>query len=279
MSSFATPLKVPRAATRNRPRGRTVVVPWLVLGLAFAAALIPGIFTSYDPVAGSGAALQAPSLEHWFGTDATGRDVFTRVVHGAANSLSAAVIAVAVGLSAGSVLGLLAGNAGGVVDAIIMRGVDVLLAIPSLLLALSIIILLGFGPAQAAVAVGVTSIAAFARLMRSRVIEVRASDYVEAAYASGGRTLGVVFRHILPNSLTAVLALAALHLGTAILAISTLGFLGYGAPPPTPEWGLMIAEGRDYVATAWWLTTLPGLVVIAVVLAAGRLSSHLGRAR
>src|SRR5699024_5571570 len=212
--------------------------------------------------AGSGAALQAPSLEHWFGTDATGRDVFTRVVHGAANSLSAAVIAVAVGLSAGSVLGLLAGNAGGALDAIIMRGVDVLLAIPSLLLALSIIILLGFGPAQAAVAVGVTSIAAFARLMRSRVIEARASEYVEAAsgrpspavsagvpsaaasarlmrsrvievrasyyvaaaYASGGRTLGVVFRHILPSSLTAVLALAALHLGTAILAISTLGF-------------------------------------------------------
>ncbi|HLR56681.1 MAG TPA: ABC transporter permease [Beutenbergiaceae bacterium] len=279
MSSLARPLKLPRAAASARLRRRRVVVPWLVLGLAFAAALVPGIFTSYDPIAGSGAALQAPSLEHWFGTDATGRDVFTRVVHGAANSLSAAVIAVAVGLSAGSVLGLLAGNAGGALDAIIMRGVDVLLAIPSLLLALSIIILLGFGPAQAAVAVGVTSIAAFARLMRSRVIEVRASEYVEAAYASGGRTLGVVFRHILPNSLTAVLALAALHLGTAILAISTLGFLGYGAPPPTPEWGLMIAEGRDYVATAWWLTTLPGLVVIAVVLAANRLSSHLGRTR
>src|SRR5699024_6784736 len=279
MSSLARPLKLPRAAASARLRRRRVVVPWLVLGLAFAAALVPGIFTTYDPIAGSGAALESPSLEHWFGTDATGRDVFARVVHGAANSLTAAAIAVAVGLGAGSLLGLLAGNAGGVLDAVIMRGVDVLLAIPSLLLALSIIILLGFGTAQAAIAVGATSIAAFARLMRSQVIAVRASDYVEAAYAAGGRTLSVVFRHILPNSLPAVLALAALHLGTAILAISTLGFLGYGAPPPTPEWGLMIAEGRDYVATAWWLTTLPGLVVIAVVLAANRLSAHLGRAR
>lgn len=279
MSSIAAAARFPRTARREGRGPRVVVVPWLVLAVALAAALAPGIFTSYDPLAGSGEALQGPSPAHWFGTDATGRDVFARVVHGAANSLTAALIAVAVGLGAGSLLGLLAGNAGGALDAIIMRAVDVLLAIPSLLLALSIIILLGFGPAQAAVAVGTTSIAAFARLMRSRVLAVRASDYVEAAYAAGGRTLSVVFRHILPGSLTAVLALAALHLGTAILAISTLGFLGYGAPPPTPEWGLMIAEGRDYVATAWWLTTLPGLVVIAVVLAANRLSAHLGRNR
>src|SRR5699024_2479317 len=259
------------------PRRRRVLVPWLVLGLAFAAALVPGIFTALDPIASSGAALQSPSHEHWFGTDATGRDVFSRVVYGAANSLSSALIAVAVGLGAGSLLGLLAGNAGGVLDAVIMRGVDVLLAIPSLLLALSIIILLGFGTAQAAIAVGATSVAAFARLMRSQVIAVRASDYVEAAYAAGGRTLSVLFRHILPNSLTAVLALAVLHLGTAIRATSSLGVLGYGAPPPTPEWGLMVAEGRGDIASAWWLTTLPGLVVIAVVLAANRLSVRLGR--
>src|SRR5690625_2131963 len=277
MTSAATSVKLPRTTRRERSGGRTVILPWLVLGVAFAAAVVPGVFTALDPIASSGAALQNPSLEHWFGTDATGRDVFSRVVHGAANSLTSALIAVAVGLGVGSLLGLLAGNAGGALDAVIMRGVDVLLAIPSLLLALSIIILLGFGTAQAAIAVGATSVAAFARLMRSRVLAVRASDYVEAAYAAGGRTLSVVFRHILPSSLTAVLALAPLHLGTAILALSTLGSLGYGAPPPTPEWGLMIAEGRDYVATAWWLTTLPGLVVIAVVLAANRLSAHLGR--
>lgn len=254
-------------------------LPWAVLGVAVLAALAPSLFTSYDPIGAAGPSLQPPGFTHWFGTDATGRDVFSRVVYGATNSLTAAVTAVGVGLVVGSVLGLIAGSFGGLVDTLIMRGVDVLLAIPSLLLALTIIIILGFGTTQAAIAVGATSIAAFARVMRSQVISVRALDYVEAAYASGGRALTVIIRHILPNSLTAVGALAALHLGTAILAISTLGFLGYGAPPPTPEWGLMIAEGRDYIATAWWLTTLPGAVVVVVVLCANHISTQLGRTR
>lgn len=254
-------------------------LPWAVLGVAILAALAPALFTSYDPVGAAGPSLHPPDFTHWFGTDATGRDVFSRVVYGATNSLTAAVTAVGVGLVVGSVLGLIAGSFGGLVDTLIMRGVDVLLAIPSLLLALTIIIILGFGTTQAAIAVGATSIAAFARVMRSQVISVRALDYVEAAYASGGRSLTVIIRHILPNSLTAVGALAALHLGTAILAIATLGFLGYGAAPPTPEWGLMIAEGRDYIATAWWLTTLPGAVVVVVVLCANHISTQLGRTR
>ena len=120
-----------------------------------------------------------------------------------------------------------------------------------------------------------TSIAVFARLARSRVVSVRVTDFVEAAYGSGGTFFGVLWRHILPNSLTPVIALAALQFGSAILQISTLGFLGYGAPPPTPEWGLLIAEGRNYVATAWWLTVLPGVVVVLVVLATNRLSQAL----
>lgn len=265
---------------RTLPRIRALTlpaIPWLILTVVIVAALAPGLFTSYDPTAGAAPALQAPSTAHWFGTDATGRDVFSRVVHGASHSLSAAVIAVAVGFGVGSTLGLLAGSGARAVDTLIMRTMDVLLAIPSLLLSLTVIIVLGFGTTQAAIAVGATSIAAFARLMRSEVISVRSREYVEAAYGSGGTRLKVVFTHILPNSLTAVGALAALHLGTAILAIATLGFLGYGTPPPTPEWGLMIAEGRDYVATAWWLTTLPGAVVITVVLAANRISTHLGK--
>ena len=141
---------------------------------------------------------------------------------------------------------------------------------------LSVVILLGFGTTNAAIAVGVTSIAVFARLARSQVVSVRAAEYVEAAYGSGGTFFGVLWRHILPNSLTPVIALAALQLGSAILQISTLGFLGYGAPPPTPEWGLLIAEGRNYVATAWWLTVLPGAVVALVVLATNRLSQAIG---
>ncbi len=128
---------------------------------------------------------------------------------------------------------------------------------------------------QVAIAVGITSVASFARLVRSEVMSVRRSDYVEAAFGSGGTFAAVLWRHVLPNSMTTVLAYAALQLGWAILQISALGFLGYGAPPPTPEWGLMIAEGRNYMARAWWLTVFPGLATIVVVLAANRVGRAL----
>ena len=268
-----------RTRARRLPALRpTIVLSGLVLLIAIAWALAPGLFTSHSPTASLGASLQAPSAAHWFGTDATGRDVFARVVHGASHSITAALVAVAVGLVVGTFLGVVAGSLGGLVEDAIMRLVDVLLAIPGLLLSLSVVILLGFGTTNAAIAVGVTSIATFARLSRSRVLEVRRSEYVEAAFGSGSTLPAVLWRHILPNSAAPVIALAALQLGSAILQISTLGFLGYGAPPPTPEWGLLISEGRDYVATAWWLTLLPGLVVAAVVLSTNRLSSAIGKA-
>ncbi len=160
-----------------------------------------------------------------------------------------------------------------------MRVIDVLLAIPGLLLSLSIVTLLGFGTVNVAIAVGITSVATFARLARSQVVRVRSTDYVEAAFASGGRLGGVLARHVLPNSIGPVVALAALNFGSAILQISALGFLGFGAPPPTPEWGLMIAEGRNYVSTAWWLTTLPGAIIVLVVLSTHRISRSIGRGR
>lgn len=249
-----------------------MIVPIVILGIALAWAIMPGLFTSVSPNEQVGAALQAPSAEHWFGTDATGRDLYSRVIHGAGESITAALLAVLVGLVFGSLIGVTAGAVGGLVDEALMRVVDVLLAIPTLLLSLSIVILIGFGTNNAAIAVGVTSVAVFARLSRSQVMSVRASEFVEAAYGSGGTFGTVLWRHVLPNSLTPVIALAALQLGSAILQISTLGFLGYGAPPPTPEWGLLIAEGRNYIATAWWLTTLPGLTVVFVVIATNRLS-------
>ena len=269
----------PTRARRRAPRV-TVLLAVAVLVIVIAWAVVPQLFTSQDPLAGVPAdALQGPSAAHWFGTDPTGRDLFSRVVHGARYSLTGGVVAVAVGLVAGTAIGVIAGSIGTIVDEILMRVVDVLLSIPGLLLSLSVIILLGFGTTNAAIAVGVTSVAAFARLSRSEVVRVRRSDYVEAAFGSGGRWGGVLLRHVLPNSLTPVLALAALQFGTAILAISTLGFLGYGAPPPTPEWGLLISEGRSHLATSWWLTTLPGVVVVAVVLSANRLSGAISQAR
>ncbi|SCC09038.1 peptide/nickel transport system permease protein [Kosakonia oryzendophytica] len=253
---------------------------WLIIVLAVTAAFFPGLFTHYSPVEGiAGAQRLAPQANHWLGTDQLGRDLYTRIIFGASHSLSAALAAVAMGLLAGTLLGVMAGAVGGRTESLLMRLVDVLLSIPSLLLSLTVIILLGFGTVNAAIAVGVASVASFARLARGEVVRIRHTDYVEAARGSGGTFLAVLWRHILPNSLTAVLAFATLQFGQAILALSTLSFLGYGTPPPTPEWGLLIAEGRNYLSTAWWLTTFPGVVVILVVLAANRISRQLSGGR
>ncbi|WP_312675332.1 ABC transporter permease [Microbacterium sp.] len=274
----SAPAPVSASRPRRRSRAWGLYLALAVVAVAVLWAVIPGVFAPGDPLTGVPAdKLLPPSAAHWFGTDALGRDLFGRVVHGAVHSLSGALIAVTVGLALGTLVGAVAGATGGVVDDVLMRIVDVLLAIPGLLLSLSIIILLGFGTVNAAIAVGLGSVAAFARLMRAEVARVRRTEYVEAAYGSGGTFFAVLRRHVLPNALTPIIALAALQFGTAILAISTLGFLGYGAPPPTPEWGLLIAEGRNYIATAWWLTALPGLVVVAVVLSANRISHRLGR--
>ncbi|WP_291475806.1 ABC transporter permease [Corynebacterium sp.] len=268
-----------KTLTRIRPG---VWLAGFVVLLAVAWALVPGLFASGDPTeSGTTEPLLAPSADHWFGTDAVGRDLYTRVVWGARHSLSGALVAVLVGMVVGTLLGLVAGSVrggrNGWLDTLIMRIVDVLLSIPALLLSLSVIILLGYGTMNAAIAVGVTNVAMFARLARSEVLGVAAADFVEAAYGSGGTAWSVLWRHILPNSLTPVLALAALQFGSAILQLSTLGFLGYGAPPPTPEWGLIISEGRDFIATSWWLSVLPGLAIVLVVLATNYLSQALQR--
>ena len=267
-------------AVRRRAPGRRPLrfqpglwLAWSIMFIALLMAIAPQLFSDYNPLDGtSGAPRLAPQAGHWLGTDQLGRDLWTRIVYGAAHSLSAALAAVAIGLLVGTALGTLAGAVAGRVESLVMRLVDVLLAIPSLLLSLTVIILLGFGTVNAAVAVGVAAIASFARLARAEVVRVRRSDYVEAAFGSGGTFFAVFWRHILPNSLTAVLAFATLQFGQAILALSTLSFLGYGTPPPVPEWGLLIAEGRNYLSTAWWLTTFPGVAVVAVVLAANRIS-------
>ncbi|WP_038902423.1 ABC transporter permease [Dickeya dadantii] len=278
LEKIAFPLlrKTPRLRRYAAQPG--LALAWLVLLTVTLWALFPGLFTHASPIEGvPGVQRLAPGGDYLLGTDQLGRDLYTRIVYGSAHSLSGAVIAVSLGLVFGSLLGLLAGAVGGRLDTLVMRSVDVLLAIPGLLLALSVIILLGFGNLNAAIAVGVTSVANFTRLVRAEVLRVRRSDYVEAAFGSGGTFFGVLWRHILPNSLTSVLAFAALQFGSAILALATLSFLGYGAPPPTPEWGLLIAEGRNYLATAWWLTTFPGLLVVAVVLATNRISQSIRR--
>ncbi|MFE4958217.1 ABC transporter permease [Streptomyces sp. NPDC056653] len=253
-----------------------LILSIVLLALVLVSAFFPGLFTSQDPLSGVPRhRLQGPSPEHLFGTDQLGRDLFSRVVHGSALSLQATVLAVAVGLVVGSLLGLLAGYLGGRVDDVLMRIADVLLAIPNLLLSLAVVTALGFGTVKVAIAVGITSVASFARVMRSEVLRVRGAVYVEAAHSSGARWFSVLFRHVLPNSAGPVLVYAAVDFGAVILQVSALSFLGYGAIPPAPEWGALVSGGRDYLATAWWLTTLPGLTIAATVLAANRISRAL----
>jgi peptide/nickel transport system permease protein len=257
-------------------RQGSLVLAALVILVALGWAFFPDLFTGLNPYKTNTAMrLRPPSAAAWFGTDYLGRDLYTRAVYGAALSLKATVIAVGIGLVIGSLVGLVAGFAGGRVEDVLMRIIDVLLAVPGLLLSLTIMTVLGFGTVNVAIAVGISTIAAFARVMRAEVLRVRSNLYVEAAMASGVRWTPILFRHVLPNAAGPVLALAGLEFGAAILSVSSLSFLGFGAPPPAPEWGSLVAEGRDYLATAWWLTAMPGLVVVAVVLAVNRLGHAL----
>ncbi|WP_047222560.1 ABC transporter permease [Protofrankia coriariae] len=248
----------------------------LVVAVVLVAAFAPGALTSANPIVGIPAdRLRPPSAQHLFGTDQLGRDLFARVVHGAALSLRTTMIAVAVGLVAGSAIGLVTGFAGGPADEIIMRVVDVLLAIPSLLLSLALVTALGVGTVSVAVAVGVPTVANFARVMRAETLRLRGAVFVEAARCAGVRWGQVLSRHVLPHACGPVTALAALEFGAAILTVSGLSFLGYGAAPPTPEWGSLVANGRNYLATSWWLSTLPGLTITLTVLATNRIARAL----
>lgn len=266
----------PRRLIRFFVRRPGLILSVAVIILVVVAAFWPTIFTTRDPLLGVPAdRFQGPSGQHWFGTDELGRDLYTRVVHGAALSLKATLIAVAVAFIVGGAIGLLAGFVGGWVEDTLMRIVDVLLAIPALFLSLALVTALGFGTVKVAVAVGIASVAGFARVMRAEVLRVRQATYVEAARSSGARWYSVLLRHVLPNAMGPVLVLATLDFGTSILAVSSLSFLGYGAAPPAPEWGTLISSGRNYLANAWWLSTLPGLTVAATVLATNRIARAL----
>lgn len=254
----------------------SLVLALVVVTVALLWAAVPGLFTGFDPLAVDPAnKLKAPSGAHWFGTDQLGRDLYTRVVYGARASLLGSAIAVAVGAVIGSLLGALAGWFGGFVDSAVGRSIDVLLSIPGFLFAITIVVLLGFGIVQAAVAVGFTLTASFARLIRADVLKARTSNYVEAAITSGASTLTILRRHVIPNSIGPTLSLITVQFGIAIIWIASLSFLGLGAQPPDPEWGRLVSDGRSYIATRGWLTLWPSLVVVLVVLATNHISHHL----
>ncbi|WP_395245579.1 ABC transporter permease [Agromyces sp. MMS24-K17] len=266
-----------RAGVLSRP---ALVVAYLWIALVLVSAFAPQLFTAYDPLTqDTGNRFLQPSAEHLFGTDQYGRDQFARTVHGTAQSLQAAVVAVLIGLIVGSAIGLIAGALRGVTDTIVMRVVDIMLAVPSLIVSLAIVTALGRGTINIAIAIGINSVATFARLMRSEVLKVRALPYVEAAAFAGHGFGHRLLRHIVPNASGSVLAAATMDIGTAILGVAALSFLGFGAPPPTPEWGALVADGRAYLTQQWWLSTLPGIVIVCSVLAVYRIGRSVNQGR
>jgi peptide/nickel transport system permease protein len=278
MTALSLPLSRPvlRSRTAGLLRQPGLVLAAAVIALVLAWAFFPGAFTSQDPLQGVTAdRLAGPSLAHLFGTDHLGRDIYTRVVFGTSLTLRATLVAVLLGFAVGAVMGLVSGVLGRWVDDAIMRVVDVMLAIPGLLLSLAVVTALGFGTLNVAIAVGVSNVASFARLMRAESLKVRVQPYVEASRAVGSSWLYTVRAHVLPNAIGPILALSALEFGVAVLSISSLSFLGFGAQPPQPEWGSLVSEGREYLSTAWWMTTFPGLVIAAVVMSANRIARYL----
>ncbi len=207
-----------------------------------------------------------PSLEHWMGTDDLGRDMLSLIMYGARISIMVGIFAVGLAILVGTLLGAIAGYVGGIVDTTIMRVMDVMLAFPTILLALAIVVVIGPGLFNAMVAVGIVSIPSYARITRATVLGESNKDYVMAAVALGVRRRSILWRHIMPNVLSPIIVAASLGIATAILDAAGLGFLGLGAQPPTPEWGLLLGRNKSYMFTSPWMVFFPGVSIMVLVL-------------
>jgi peptide/nickel transport system permease protein len=253
---------------RQLMRNPNTVAGVLMLGIMLGAVLAAPLITPHDPIhMNAQIRLQGPSLSHPMGTDDLGRDIFSRVLHGGRLSLRTGIIAVAIALIGGTFFGLMAGFYGKWVDMLIMRLADILMAMPGILLTMIFIFSLGPSLTNAMIAIGLASIPDYARLVRGSVLSAREFVYVEAARVVGVPPWRIMARHILPNVMAPVLVVATLGLGYAILTLAGLSFLGLGAQPPNPEWGVIVSDGRERLRTAWWITTFPGLAIAWAVLA------------
>ncbi|WP_113386879.1 ABC transporter permease [Bacillus pumilus] len=239
------------------------VIVFLFLILAIFAPLIAPFGINEQSL---GERFSAPSAAHWFGTDDFGRDIFSRVVHGARISLWVGFFSVLGSVILGTLLGLIAGYGGRVLDAVISRVFDILLAFPSILLAIAIVSILGPSLQNALIAIAIINVPTFGRLVRSKVLSIKQEEYVLAAKAVGMSHRRIVLRHILPNSMVPVIVQATLAIGTAIIEAAALGFLGLGAQAPSPEWGKMLADARPYLVQAPWTLIFPGVAIMLTVL-------------
>jgi peptide/nickel transport system permease protein len=269
---------------RRRAIRRFRQSPLSMAGLAIivvllAIALVGPLFVPY-PKDATGAInirekLDPPTLTHLFGTDQVGRDVFTRVIVGARVSLLAGLVVIALALTIGTVLGAIAGFFGGRTSETIMRVTDIFLTIPDLILAMAFAAALGAGLLNVMIAVSLVWWPGYCRLTRANVIALRDSQFAEAARAVGSSEARILVRHVLPNAMPTVLVKASMDIGFAILTTAALGFIGLGTQPPTPDWGVMISDGRKYLREAWWFSTFPGLAILLAVLAFNMLGDGL----
>jgi len=255
---------------------RSAVFGGSLLALVILAALAAPLISPYDPIkTNQRLSLEAPSLAHLMGTDRFGRDIFSRVVWAGQASLPIGLVSVAIGVVVGVTLGLLAGYYGGWVDAVSMRLVDLLLAFPGILLALAIIAILGGSLTNLMIAVGIAAIPEYVRITRGTVLSLKQREFVLAARVIGCRGAAIMLRHILPNVVAPLIVLATLGMAAAIITGSALSFLGLGIKPPTPEWGNMLAEGREFLQRAPWVAFFPGAAIMLTVLSINLLGDGL----
>jgi ABC-type dipeptide/oligopeptide/nickel transport system permease subunit len=240
---------------------------WIVLGVIVMAIAAP-LLAPYDPAQQDyEASLEEPSAEHPLGTDLSGRDVLSRVIFGARVSLIVGTVAVAMAIAIGVPLGSVAGYLGGWTDEVIMRSMDVIISVPALVLGLALIGSIGASLVNIISVIAIVYSPQYARLIRGSVLSVKEKDYVKAAENSGLGSLPILVKHIIPNASTPVLVQATYHIATAIILEASLSFLGLGVQPPTPTWGVMIANGRGYLPNEWWISTFPGIAIMITVLA------------
>ncbi|MEC0333967.1 ABC transporter permease [Paenibacillus macerans] len=257
-----------RDAWRTFRKNKIAMIGLIMIVLFVIIALLAPVIAPYDFKAQElGNRLKPPSSEHWFGTDDLGRDLFTRVLYGARISLWVGTFSVIGSIILGTILGILAGFYGKWIDMIISRLFDILLAFPSILLAIAIVAILGPSLQNALYAIAIVNIPTYGRLVRAKVLSLKNEEYITAARAIGMKNSGILLRHILPNSLTPIIVQGTLGIATAIIEAAALGFLGLGAQPPAPEWGKMLSDSRQFIATAPWTVIFPGVSIMLTVLA------------
>ena len=263
VASFRSARVTARAPILREPLN--VLALTIISGFAVCAIFAP-LLAPYDPLAQTlGSRLEPPSAEHWLGTDQLGRDIASRLLYGARISLVIGVVVVALAGMFGTLVGLVAGYAGGLADEALMRLTEVFLAFPPLILAMAIAGALGPSLTNAIIAIAAVTWAVYARLARGQVLSLRRREYVEAARSIGASRTRVLVRHLLPNAIAPLLIQASFDMGAAIIAAAGLSFIGFGAQPPTPEWGVMISEGRNFISTQPWLSLFPGLAILFAV--------------